>query len=121
MAKDESKEIDTEVCENISHFAVGVHGATDHFCRDPGQEKSSSQHRRFHLLLTLKGKENQCHVTPSNPILLYMSPVLCQFYTSQILWEEEQVWIDPATPQESQHLSWTQIPAVMDPPEPRER
>lgn len=57
MAKDKSKEIDTKVCENISHFAVGVHGATDHFCRDSRQEKSSSQYCRFHLLLTLKGKE----------------------------------------------------------------
>lgn len=86
MAKDKSKEIDTKVCENISHFAVGVHGATDHFCRDPRQEKSSSQYRRFHLLLTLKGKKKpQYHVT-SNPIPLYMSPTLCRFHTFQILW-----------------------------------
>lgn len=41
VAKDESKEIDTEVCENISHFAVGVHGATNHFRRDSRQEESS--------------------------------------------------------------------------------
>lgn len=41
MAKDESKEIDTQICENISHFAVGVHGATNDFRRDSRQEESS--------------------------------------------------------------------------------
>lgn len=62
MAKDKSEEVDTKVCENISHFAVGVHGATDHLCRDSRQQQSSSQHCGFHLLLTLKDRKpkQQC-------------------------------------------------------------
>lgn len=80
MAKDKSKEIDTKVCENISHFAVGVHGATDHFCRDPRQEKSSSQYRRFHLLLTLKGKK-KTSITLLLIQFRFTCPQLCADFT----------------------------------------
>lgn len=35
VTHDESEEIDAEVCEDVAHLPVGVHGAADDLSRDP--------------------------------------------------------------------------------------
>lgn len=56
MGDDEGEEVDAEVCKDVTHPSVGVHGAVDDLGRDARQQQSCSQHCGLCLFLHLKAK-----------------------------------------------------------------
>lgn len=58
MRDDEGEEVNTEVCEDVTHPPVGVHGAIDDLGGDARQQQGGGQHSGLGLLLHL-GKQ-QC-------------------------------------------------------------
>lgn len=58
VAGDEGEKINTEIRKNVSHRPVGVCRATDHFSRNPREEKRCRKHRCLHLPVHLD-KENK--------------------------------------------------------------
>lgn len=57
MTKNESEKVDTEICEDFAHLAIGIHGPIYHFSRDSRQQQRSRQHCGLYLLLTLYQEE----------------------------------------------------------------
>lgn len=58
MGDDESEEVNAEVCEDVTHPPVGVHGAVDDLGRDARQQQSCSQHCGLCLLFHLDTQED---------------------------------------------------------------
>lgn len=58
MGDDEGEEVNAEVCEDVTHPPVGVHGAVDDLGGDARQQQSCSQHCGLCLLLHLDTQED---------------------------------------------------------------
>lgn len=62
VGDDEGEEVNAEVCEDVPHPPVGVHGAVDDLSRYARQQQSCGQYRGLCLLLHLDTQEDKSSV-----------------------------------------------------------
>lgn len=64
VGNDEGEEVNAEVCKDVTHPPVGVHGAVDDLGGDARQQQRRGQHCGLCLLLHLDTQEDTWSVIP---------------------------------------------------------